>query len=321
MKYDCIAFGSAILDVFNTSAELKINQDKQSPTGKSFSLPAGAKLKVNQLEIHSGGGGTNVAVGLSRLGVKSAVCARLGWDMAGKLIRQELKQEKVTDQLLVQFESDKTDWSTILIDEKGNSTILVWRGETKLEPSLLNASQLNSFWFYLASLEGNLDLVEFLLNLADQNHVRVVWNPGKREIEQKEQLLKLAAKVDTLIVNEEELLRLTKLSLPFNQAFDQLKRLLPKINLVVTRGSQGVRAKTAAGQDFNLTGLTVTQKDQTGAGDGFASGLTAGLIKQKNFDQALKIGLVNGAAVVTKIGAKPGLIYQRELDYWLSRLN
>jgi len=321
MKYDVISFGSAILDVFVNSSELRVFTDKNDSTGKSFSLPVGAKLKANGLEIHSGGGGINTAVGFARMGLKAGVVARCGWDLAGKLIRQELKEEKVTDQLLVQFEGEKTDWSTILIDGQGNSTILVWRGETRLEKSVINLSLLSSFWFYLASLEGNLELVEFLLDLASRNHIKVAWNPGRREIEQKETLLALAPKVETLILNQKELLRLTKPSLTSDQAFENLSKILPKTNLIITNGKEGVKAKDAQGKIFNLPGLTVNQKDQTGAGDGFASGFVAGLIKQESFEKALQRGAVNGASVVTKIGAKSGLIFEKELDYWLSKLD
>ena len=321
MKYDVITFGSAILDVFVNSSELKVFTDKNDSAGKSFSLPVGAKLKAEGLEVHSGGGGTNTAVGFARMGLRTGIVARCGWDLAGKLIRQELKEEKVTDQLLVQFEGEKTDWSTILLDGQGNSTILVWRGETRLEKSVINLSWLNSFWFYLASLEGNLGLVEFLLDLAGKNHIKVAWNPGQREIEQKEALLALAPKIETLILNQRELLRLTEPSLTLDQAFGNLSQILPKTNLIITNGKEGVRAKDIQGKIFNLPGLAVNQKDQTGAGDGFASGFVAGLIKQESFEKALQRGIVNGASVVTQIGAKSGLIFEKELDYWLSKLD
>ena len=59
--------------------------------------------------------------------------------------------------------------------------------------------------------------------------------------------------------------------------------------------------------------------DQTGAGDGFMSGFVGGLAKGYPLEKALDLGIANGASVVTKIGAKEGLIKEKELDFWLKK--
>jgi ribokinase len=269
--------------------------------------------------ITSGGGGTNTAVGFARLGLKSAVVARSGWDFAGKIIRQEIKKEKVTDEFLVQLEGEKTDYSTILIGPDGNRTILVYRGGTRLELTLIDFKKLNSFWFYIASLEGNLDLLERLIDYAQKNHIKVALNPGQDEIEQKEELLKLAKKVDVFNVNQEEAARLTDLSLENKKVFSKLCSLLPKTMVVVTKGVEGLVVKIPQKGVLTMDGFKVKMVDQTGAGDGFGSGFIGGLAKGLEIEKALKLGVANGASVVMKIGAKDGLIKEQEIDYWLEK--
>ena len=319
MKYDVLSFGSATLDVFLKSSDIKVIKSKEVFTGKALILPYGVKSEVSDLLICSGGGGTNTTVGFTRLGLKTAVVARCGWDFAGKIVRAEIKKEKVADEFLVQLEGEKTDYSTILIGPDGNRTILVWRGGTRLEKSVINFKKLNSFWFYIASLEGNLELLSDLVNFAQENHIKVAVNPGKREIEEREQLLKIAKDVDVFIVNKEEAARLTSLSLVQEKVFQQMCLLLPKTMVVVTDGANGVSVCLPRKGRLIMNGFKVKVVDQTGAGDGFGSGFISGLIKGWDLEKSLKLGVSNGASVVTKIGAKEGLIKEQEVDFWLEK--
>lgn len=328
MKYDVLSFGSATLDVFLKSSDIKVIKSKEVFTGEALALPYGVKSEVSDLLICSGGGGTNTAVGFSRLGLKTAVVARCGWDFAGKLVRAEIKKEKVSDEFLVQLEGEKTDYSTILIGPDGNRTILVWRGGTRLEKSVIDFKKLNSFWFYIASLEGNLELLNDLVNFAKENHIKVALNPGKREIEEKEKLLSIAKNATVFIINKEEAARLTSLSLTQEKVFQQMCLLLPKTMVVVTDGVNGVsvclpRTMMVRGVPKKgrlvMDGFKVKMVDQTGAGDGFGSGFISGLIKGWDLEKSLKLGVSNGASVVTKVGAKEGLIKEDEVDFWLEK--
>jgi len=145
MKYDIISFGSAVLDVFVKSSEIKIAKSHDFDTNQVLMVPYGAKCEVEKLLISSGGGGTNVAAGLARLGLKTAVVARCGWDLAGKFVRQEIKKEAVDDSLLVQFEGETTDYSTVLLGPDGGRTIFVYRGGTRLQKSVMDFKKLNAF--------------------------------------------------------------------------------------------------------------------------------------------------------------------------------
>jgi sugar/nucleoside kinase (ribokinase family) len=258
-------------------------------------------------------------VGFSRLGLKTAAVARCGWDFAGKLVRAEIKKEKVADELLVQLEGEKTDYSTILIGPDGNRTILVWRGGTRLERSVINFKKLNSFWFYITCVEGNLELLEELVDFAVESHIKIAINPGKREIEEKEKLLTIAKKAEVFIVNRQEAARLTDLSLDQKEVFAQMCLSLPKTMVVVTDGAKGVVVCVPKKGRLVMEGFKVKMVDQTGAGDGFGSGFVSGLAKGWELEKSLKLGVANGASVVTKIGAKEGLIRESEVDFWLSK--
>jgi len=329
MKFDIISFGSAVLDVFVVAPDLKVIKSDQFFTGKAIAVPYGAKSEVEQLVICSGGGGTNTAVGSSRLGLKAAVVARCGWDFASKIVRQEIKKERVDDRFLVQIEGEETDYSTILVAPDGGRTILVYRGGTRLEEPLVNFKELNAFWFYLSSLEGNLDLVEKLTKYAKKNHIKIAVNPGRKELEQKKRLLELAKNFDVFIVNREEAAQLLGLTIVDEKVFDKVCLALPEVLVVVTDGAKGAHVCVPAETSMKvcvyqkrkliINGFKMKIVEATGAGDGFGSGLIAGLAKGWELERALKLGVANGASAVTQIGAKKGLIKEKEIDFWLRK--
>lgn len=306
--FDVISIGSATLDVFIKSPDLKILKSDEFFTGKAIAAPYGTKSDVEKLVIASGGGGANTAAGFARLGLKTALLARCGWDFAGKIVRQEVKKEGVNDSLLVQLEGEATDYSTILIGPDGGRTILVYRGGSRLEKSVIDFSQLKARWFCISSLEGNLSLLGQLIDWARKNQIKVAVNPGRREIDQATTLLPLLAKVDLLVVNEEEAAQLaTK------------PALLSQGMVAVTRGAQGVHFFDHQDRLLESEGFKVPVADATGAGDGFFCGLVAGLVQGWPLKKALKLGVANGAAVVGEIGAKAGLLRASNYANWLKK--
>lgn len=302
MIYDVISFGSATLDVFVKTEALKV-------VGKTLSLPIGQKNEVNQLIITSGGGGTNTAVGFSRLGLKAAVVARCGWDLAGKIVRNDLKKEKVSDSLLAQVEDDQTDYSTILISNEGESTILVYRGGSFLEASLVPFKKLNSRWFCISGLEGNFDLLEKLIKFALKNKIKVCLNPGKRELTKKRLLLSIFKQIEVVILNEDEATQMT----------DRPKLLCPEGIVIVTRGNKGAYLFDQPGNRLIAEAFKIEATNFTGAGDAFTCGFLTGLIKNWDLEKSLKLGLANGASVVTEIGAKTGLLSLSTYHNWLNK--
>src|SRR3989339_913936 len=87
--FDVVTIGSAVLDVF-----LKSSQFHLVSTNGNLSLceAFNEKIDVDDAVISSGGGGTNTAVGLSRLGLKTACISEVGNDFAAKVIEQDLKE-------------------------------------------------------------------------------------------------------------------------------------------------------------------------------------------------------------------------------------
>jgi len=302
-SFDVISFGSAIVDIFLKSADFKLVEGVNG--GIAICELYGAKIEIEERVVCSGGGGTNTAVSFSRLGLKSAVVARLGQDPFGQLVVNELEREGVATSLLVRRE-EETDISVVLIGPDGGRTILVYRGPTRLEAEDVDWSRLSGRWFYLASLEGNLDLVGKLIDFAQQKKIQVAWNPGEKELKQKEKVIQLANRVDLFNLNREEMEELTGESLKAKDFWPKVEALGSRL-IIVTDGRRGAYLWSQNGLMFRPAPTSVPV-DETGAGDAFGSGFVAGLIKGMSLEDAFELAMRNGASVVQKIGAKAGLL-------------
>ena len=59
---------------------------------------------------------------------------------------------------------------------------------------------------------------------------------------------------------------------------------------------------------YSINPKKIKVVDKTGAGDAFAAGFVAGLIKNKNIEFCLNLGMKEAASVVKHLGAKNDLI-------------
>src|SRR3989338_6065903 len=126
--YDVITVGSSTVDVFartRFSEIIKIIDPKGETDLLAF--PSGSKILIDELEFTTGGGGTNTAVALSRLGHKVAFLGKLGKGNAG--------------------------YSVILDTLEHDRTILTYKGvNDELRHEDVPYKKLKTKWFYFCSM-------------------------------------------------------------------------------------------------------------------------------------------------------------------------
>lgn len=298
--FDVISIGAATVDIFVKSKDFISTPDV-------LGLKPSSKNEMSQSLICSGGGATNSSVAFSRLGLKSACISLLGQSYLNHFIFDGLKKNQVGEQFICSKKTATTDFSVVLIDKDGGRSILTNRGDTRLESRHLTWSKIkNTKWFYITSLEGNLDLLEKIIGFAKENNIKIALNPGKRELSSRRRLLNLAKLVDFLLLNKEESETL------FDSEFDQtdFSALIKKSEIpliAITNGRHGAYV-FAPDQQFYSPIINTKPVDETGAGDSFGSAFVAALIYKKSIKDALFWGIKNSASVVSNLGAKTGLL-------------
>src|SRR3972149_10630433 len=128
MRFNVVTFGSAFVDVYLTSPDFKLLRCRCSPTGVAICDVYGAKINVAKMVMTTGGGATNVAVGLERLGLQTGCVCMVGHDDWGLFVRKELRKEGVSPLYIQVDDQAPTSYSTMLVSEAGGRSALVYRG-------------------------------------------------------------------------------------------------------------------------------------------------------------------------------------------------
>ena len=298
--FDVISIGAAIVDIFVKSDEFILDNNL-------LSLEASSKNEITQSLITSGGGATNSTVSFSRLGLKSIPVSLIGTDHLNPFITDDLKTNKISPNLLIKDSTNPTDFSVILVAPDGSRSVLTNRGNSRLEEAQINWTKLTKTkWFYITSLEGNLDLLEKLIGFAKENNIKIALNPGNRELAKPKKIIPLLKFVDFLLLNKTEGEMLTELDFDDDKFWPKILSYGSQIT-AITDSRNGAYVITPQSHLFSPI-VKVKPVDETGAGDAFGSAFVAALIHKLDSQEALFWGIKNSASVVTKLGAKSGLL-------------
>ena len=301
--YDVITAGSATLDVFartRFSELIKIIDPKGETDLLAF--PSGSKILIDELEFTIGGGGTNTAVALSRLGHKVAFIGKLGTGTNSDFIHKNLKKEKID--LLCSHGKGHSGYSIILDTLEHDRTILTYKGiNDELRNKDIPYKKLKTKWFYFSSmLEESFHTLESLAEFAQQHNIKVAFNPSTYLAEKGISHLKnIMSRTELLVLNKEEACLLVGKDL-IDGLLLKLRSLGPRI-VVITDGKHDLYVMDekyiyAAKPPF------VKVVDTTGAGDAFAASFLSGIMRKNNVDFAIKLGLANALSVIAHYGAK-----------------
>jgi ribokinase len=304
---DVVTIGAATIDIFVKSKEFVTNS-------KLLSLKYSSKSEISQSLICSGGGATNSAVSFNRLGLKSACLSLIGDDHLSKYIIDDLKKESVSTNLIIKNKKDTTDFSVILVAPDGSRSILVNRGSTCLKEKDINWDKITKAkWFYITSLEGNIDLLEKLIGFAKENDIKIALNPGNREFSQRRKLIPLLKLVDFLLLNKTEAEMLTDINIGNKNFWSQLTSFSKAI-ISVTSGREGAFIVTNDGKHYFSPAINAKPIDETGAGDSFGSTFVSALLYKYSPQEALFWAIKNSASVVSALGAKTKLFTLSQIN-------
>jgi ribokinase len=317
--YDVIVIGGTTRDFFLRSSAYRVE--------KGFLLlPWGEKVVAEELIKEVGGGGCNAAVAFSRLGLKTSLLSRVGEDASGELVLRRLRDEGVSLELMQIEEKGTTSTSFILLSVAGEHTLVMYRGHNDevIGNDFSWESLASTSWLYLADVaaarnDPSLKVADFV----GERHLKLAFIPGQHQLKMGLSLLVPILKRTTILilnVYEAESLLGEKVSLNAgggNQLanLDKLLRQFYRLGVktaVITADVHGVRAFD--GQTFFFQKAPEVDKiiDTVGAGDAFAAGVVASLIRGRSLKEALVLGTENAGAVLQQVGAQPGLL-RREL--------
>lgn len=345
-----MTIGGATLDTIIEYEEMETMViQKPSETNAYLLLEEGAKIEVTKQKCFSGGGATNAAVALKKLGYDVSFFGKVGKDNAGKSILDELSNYGI-DVSEVRYSNEYgTATSYVVPSLKGDRTIFAYRGANRnliTEDIPVDAIKAADFVYVTSLSKTSAARLPEIVKIAHDNGTKVAINPGASQLKCGDGFIKQSlSSIDILILNYQEAktLMLSLLSsddLQLQLGKEEGKNLLdsqpeyqdttftlreffklvlgmgPRI-VVVTDGADGVYVATPETLYFQPSLKVENVVNTLGAGDSFGSSFCAAIYANESIDTAVKYGLANSASVIQYHDAKTGLL---DLDKMQKRI-
>lgn len=283
---------------------------------------AGGVVMTDEIVPTIGGCASNVAVDLARLKRKAVVVGRIGADMPGRFVRDELASRGVETTHLVETQDTQTS-STLVINVKGEDRRFIHTfganalfDGSEITPALVGSARVLYLGGFGLMPRLRPERVAELFRVARAAHVPTILDVVVLDPQDCRKQLELVLPLtDVFLPNIDEGRLLTGLDDPLEQA--RRFRSWGAETVVITCGGAGALLASPS-ETLRAGTFPVTFIDGTGSGDAFAAGYIAGLLDGLPAEECLTIGSALGASSVRKPGATTGVFTPSELEVFLS---
>jgi dehydrogluconokinase len=275
------------------------------------------------------GAETNVAIGLSRLGLKVGWASRLGTDSMARALLATMKGEGIdcshvicdaTQRTGFQFKGRVTDGSDPPVEYHRKGSAASQMGPADVDEAWLrSARHLHATGVFAAISETSLQAALKTMDVMraagrtisfDTNLRPTLWSSTET---MRHWINELASRADWVLPGIEEGLLLTGHSEP--EAVARFYRERGAKLVVVKLGAEGAYYDSDVAGTGRVDGFPVKEViDTVGAGDGFAAGVVSALLEGRSVPEAVRRGAWIGARAVQVLGDTEGLPTRAELE-------
>ena len=275
------------------------------------------------------GAETNVAIGLSRLGLQVGWASRLGTDSMARALLATMKGEGIdcshvicdpTQRTGFQFKGRVTDGSDPPVEYHRKGSAASQMGPADIDEAWLrSARHLHATGVFAAISETSLQAALKTMDVMraagrtisfDTNLRPTLWSSTET---MRHWINELASRADWVLPGIEEGLLLTGHSEP--EAVARFYRERGAKLVVVKLGAEGAYYDSDVAGTGRVDGFPVKEViDTVGAGDGFAAGVVSALLEGRSVPEAVRRGAWIGARAVQVLGDTEGLPTRAELE-------
>ena len=307
----------------------------------------GSRLEdARSFQMYLGGSSGNVAFGVARLGLKTAMISRVGDEQMGRFLRETLEREGCdTSQLQTDRErltalvllglKDRDTFPLLFVRE--NCADMAVRTDEISEDFIAGCRALAITGTHLSTpgtREASLTALGYarrhgVVRILDIDYRPVLWGLTARgagenryvpDAQVTRQLQQALGEFDLLVGTEEEFLIAG--GVPHDVIGSlQAVRKITNATLVVKRGALGccvIEGDIPERIDDAPTflGERVEVLNVLGAGDAFLSGLLSGLLRGRDWAESTRIANACGAIVVSRHACSAAMPTPAELAHW-----
>ena len=275
------------------------------------------------------GAETNVAIGLSRLGLKVGWASRLGTDSMGRALLATMQREGIDCSHVIcdasqrtgfQFKGRVTDGSDPPVEyhRKGSAASHMAPADID-EAWLRSARHLHATGVFAAISDTSLPTARKTMQVMRDVGRTISFDPNLRPTlwasteAMRTHINELAALADWVLPGLEEGVMLTGESSP--EGIARFYRQRGARLVVVKLGAAGAYYDSNTDGTGHVEGFPVREViDTVGAGDGFAAGVVSALLEGKDVAAAVRRGTWIGARAVQVLGDTEGLPTRSQLE-------
>ena len=308
MKKSVLGIGNALVDILtridndNILNELGLPKGSMQLVDDKVSAKVAKVLEKFENSMAPGGSAANTIHGLAKCGVETGFIGFTGSDKVGRFFDDAMKSVGVKP---IMFHGDvPSGIAQAIISPDGERTFATHLGAAVLlSDSHLTLDNFKG-WDYCyveGYLIANRPLFKKAIELAKKAGCKVVLDLASYNVveENRDFLIELLPQIDIVFANEEEAKALTH-----GTPEDALEFIAKHCEIAVVKvGSKGSLIKR--GDEKVLVGCNkVKVIDTTGAGDMYAAGFLAGLIKGYDLKKSGELGTCLAGNVIQNLGAK-----------------
>ncbi len=264
--------------------------------------------KVGKFVWQSGGGqAANTCYALARWGFSIGFVGKVGRDEFGLFLKRSLEGVDISGVTI----DEQSGVCLIVVDQEGERTIFVFpNANDKLELKEVDLDfvfQTRFVYFSSFAGESGLKLQKALSKLLPPE-VSLALDIGEIYAQKGlDELKPILTRTKVMFGTEKEISLLVNNQL--DKAIDSLLGLSVEA-IVIKKGAEGAKIVTQNG-GFDVPARKVEVVDTTGAGDVFAAGFLAGLLKNLSLEKAGKLASILASKSVTGYGrsAYPDLAF------------
>lgn len=284
--------------------------------------PPGELVTTPHLTLAIGGCAANVSVDLARLGVPVGLVGRIGRDVLGEFVRQEMESCGVSCRHLSVSDTAQTA-ATLVVNVRSEDRRFIHAVGANAELSgreVVDAALTAARVLYVGGFGLNPALsgenVAALFARARAAGVTTVLDVVLDDpLVAMEMASRALPWTDVFLPNVDEARLMTGLRDPLEQSACFLDAGARTV--VVTQGSGGALLRDREAGLRRMPGHPVPQIDGTGGGDAFAAGFIYGLLQGRPVEDCLAYGAALGASCVQAAGATTGVFNARQLADFL----
>ena len=305
-----LGIGNALVDILTQVPDDGILKQLQLPKGSMHHVDAATSLRFGEFlkqygcEMAAGGSTANTISGAAKLGIETGYIGKVGRDERGRFFEDAMRKTGVKPLLLTT--ETPTGCAEAIISKDGERTFATYLGAAlELSPDDLKPEMFEG-WdiFYVEGyLISNRALLDKALPMAKAKGLKIALDMASFNIvEDNRDYMRQITKdyLDIVFANKDEALAFSHLDTPeaaLNDIASMCEIAIVKVGAEGSLIQRGHEVVTIGPIPANVV-------DTTGAGDLWAAGFMAGLVKGASLERCGKMGATLADNIIEVIGAK-----------------